>query len=115
MRLSLEEMRCLLTNQSLELRALHHKLERRTAVLSPTKSFSTEAHHQSYISACTSSIFFKCVYFLQSIVSHSIPPDSHSSSVLQPAFVLAPSHFKPASLDNMYVAEDELVIASPKT
>jgi hypothetical protein len=49
MRLSLEEMRCLLTSQTLELQALHHKLERRTAVLSPTKKFSTEAYHQSYI------------------------------------------------------------------
>src|SRR5277367_6810373 len=46
MRLSLEEMRSLLTSQTLELKALHHKLERRTAVFSPTKLFSTEAYHQ---------------------------------------------------------------------
>src|SRR5271155_3388505 len=71
MRLSLEEMRCLLTNQSLELRALHHKLERRTAILSPTKSFSTEAYHQSYISACTSSIFLN-VFIFFNLLSHTL-------------------------------------------
>ncbi|KAF8816577.1 hypothetical protein BYT27DRAFT_7229903 [Phlegmacium glaucopus] len=75
MRLSLEDMRCLLTAQTLELRALHHKLERRTAVLSPTKSFSTEAYHRSYTNIS----------------------DSTSSSTLQPSFVLAPSQSEPAS------------------
>jgi hypothetical protein len=51
MRLSLEEMRCLLASQSLELRALHHKLERQTAILSPVKSFPAAAYNQSYINA----------------------------------------------------------------
>jgi hypothetical protein len=47
MRLSLEEMRSLISSQNVELKALHHKLERRTAVFSPTKSFSTETYHGS--------------------------------------------------------------------
>ena len=42
---SLEEMRSLLSTQAAELTKLRLSLERRTAVLSPTKAYSNQAYH----------------------------------------------------------------------
>ena len=44
LRLALEEVRSLLTEQKMALHALTQKLERRTSVLSPTKAFSNELY-----------------------------------------------------------------------
>lgn len=80
LRKALEEMRCLLVSQSSEMKAMRLMLQRRTAVLSPSKGFSNEAYYNSGKLFRSHSIERPLIDFLEACTMDDFNPSSVSMS-----------------------------------
>ncbi len=69
LRQALERMNDTIQRQSVELSKLHEILDRRTAVMSPTKGFSLETHHERGMYTMP---IFSCILILSMLLQLSI-------------------------------------------